>query len=181
MHRGYGIGITPACAGKSAVGCCRCFWGRDHPRVCGEKLLAVVGRERSEGSPPRVRGKVLQAPKSNDYAGITPACAGKRGELERCRRRSEDHPRVCGEKIYGKAASVGTVGSPPRVRGKERLGGGDLEEIGITPACAGKRKLEKTSETEWRDHPRVCGEKGRILTRRVSLWGSPPRVRGKVN
>ena len=29
----------------------------------------------------------------------------------------------------------------------------------ITPAYAGKRKLQKQSERIWKDHPRLCGEK----------------------
>ena len=52
------FGITPACAGKSAV-----FGGvfcraRDHPRVCGEKRTQAPWQTPRLGSPPRVRGKV---------------------------------------------------------------------------------------------------------------------------
>ena len=32
-------------------------------------------------------------------------------------------------------------------------------KMGITPACAGKSLTGIYEETEWRDHPRVCGEK----------------------
>ena len=57
-QRGY-LGITPACAGKSErFG--RCFGAeQDHPRVCGEKVLGCIARFLLQGSPPRVRGKVL--------------------------------------------------------------------------------------------------------------------------
>ena len=50
--------ITPAYAGKS--GLMSSYYRRqwDHPRVCGEKKLAVFNDETGEGSPPRMRGKV---------------------------------------------------------------------------------------------------------------------------
>ena len=71
-------GITPACAGKRLDCSCRCslFW--DHPRVCGEKSIAIGKEKSKQGSPPRVRGKVKQKNLRVKTEGITPACAGKR-------------------------------------------------------------------------------------------------------
>ena len=51
--------------------------------------------------------------------------------------------------------------------------------IGITPACAGKSHRWRRPGTLLWDHPRVCGEKGRISKHPLSPTGSPPRVRGK--
>ena len=34
-----GVGITPACAGKSIFCILHNFRTKDHPRVCGEKYL----------------------------------------------------------------------------------------------------------------------------------------------
>ena len=52
------FGITPAYAGKRT--CLRkgrrVYW--DHPRVCGEKLQAQALAMMTQGSPPRMRGKV---------------------------------------------------------------------------------------------------------------------------
>ena len=50
---------------------------RDHPRVCGEKAVAVVSSSFTLGSPPRVRGKGDNGNVQIAQAGITPACAGK--------------------------------------------------------------------------------------------------------
>ena len=50
--------ITPACAGKSGKTDWTTMCRRDHPRVCGEKLLKSLTNDRNRGSPPRVRGKV---------------------------------------------------------------------------------------------------------------------------
>ena len=91
-----------------------------------------------------------------------------------------DHPRLCGEKcvaslVYwcwrgspppmrGKAASVKTIQSPPR----------------ITPAYAGKRPRGGGTPPDPRDHPRLCGEKFRIHLFITCQLGSPPPMRGKA-
>ena len=49
-----------------------------------------------------------------------------------------------------------------------------------SPTCAGKRAWPYRPPTSGRDHPRVCGEKGQVLTTSEIKKGSPPRVRGKV-
>ena len=95
---GAALRITPACAGK------RLWWvqwrkaRRDHPRVCGEKLAAELEKARSEGSPPRVRGKACSCSDTIGESGITPAYAGKSFFALNERIFHEDHPRVCGEK-----------------------------------------------------------------------------------
>ena len=89
-------------------------------------------------------------------------------------------PRTCREKsaVYRAAGSL--TGSPPRMRGKEIVGG-DLPPVrGITPACAGKRCPDTESSGCSRDHPRVCGEKSMLERRLNHALGSPPHVRGKV-
>ena len=53
------LGITPAYAGKSTVGQVDVDSFGDHPRVCGEKDFYVNDHGASEGSPPRMRGKVF--------------------------------------------------------------------------------------------------------------------------
>ena len=95
----YG-GITPACAGKSKTR--RVQWpaGLDHPRVCGEKRPDRQLTGWPLGSPPRVRGKVDCSAQLWPLYGITPAYAGKSFIPLRTRCRGEDHPRVCGEKLY---------------------------------------------------------------------------------
>ena len=70
-------GITPACAGKSRATAAQQRAGRDHPRVCGEKLTTFDAGKLIPGSPPRVRGKVDSIETGDLVHGITPACAGK--------------------------------------------------------------------------------------------------------
>ena len=132
------------------------------------------------GSPPRVRGKGSCGSVSPLTARITPACAGKSNVRLAVDGFSEDHPRVCGEKHPQFGTLCFTMGSPPRVRGKELdfLPGffGDR----ITPACAGKSAKAVTIEAIQKDHPRVCGEKTEIPVAARQALGSPPRVRGKA-
>ena len=79
-HRGHvpASRITPAYAGKSPGDENRQDAARDHPRVCGEKKIANSDELAVEGSPPRMRGKVLKNRVKSGQPRITPAYAGKR-------------------------------------------------------------------------------------------------------
>ena len=70
-------GITPACAGKRLCYslCLPPLW--DHPRVCGEKPVAMHSCTTTRGSPPRMRGKGNPVSCTCSRPGITPAYAGK--------------------------------------------------------------------------------------------------------
>ena len=111
----------------------------DHPRVCGEKAVLPMWTNTRLGSPPRVRGKAFSYSARSRAVGITPACAGKRPPDFPSRPPAGDHPRVCGEKGAFTRPVPWQIGSPPRVRGKERSLMRFLNPEGITPACAGKR------------------------------------------
>ena len=78
------LGITPACAGKRYHQNVAEFLDGDHPRVCGEKNIAIICTILSKGSPPRVRGKAGWIVEMLSESRITPACAGKR--LKKARR-----------------------------------------------------------------------------------------------
>ena len=147
--------------------------------MCGEKANRQRAAYPTQGSPPRVRGKVLSTAHFVLTFRITPACAGKSTEPPPNRRGRQDHPRVCGEKHLGQRPGLQLVGSPPRVRGKEKTSSCSLNVLGITPACAGKRDVTFFMICSIWDHPRVCGEKFENLMGQNDRTGSPPRVRGK--
>ena len=156
---GNSAGITPACAGKSLCGRCTRRGSRDHPRVCGEKVIAVGKKKSGWGSPPRVRGKVDDAETGDLVHRITPACAGKRVTPSLFLVLHRDHPRVCGEKEARGWPKEQVWGSPPRVRGKVLIRPETRFGFRITPACAGKSsRICIITRIAW-DHPRVCGEK----------------------
>ena len=131
----HGIdGITPAWAGKRAAPSMGCFSCWDHPRVGGEKLKTPIPALAGIGSPPRGRGKELCGVLGNEFAGITPAQAGKRPERLPCLAGRWDHPRVGGEKGSTSIVLPMTLGSPPHGRGKEVKSLLHFNRVGITPA-----------------------------------------------
>ena len=148
--------------------------------MCGEKLTQILVFVCFKGSPPRVRGKAPFPPAAPWGPWITPACAGKRSQLQCKRPDTRDHPRVCGEKLVCYSLHVVFQGSPPRVRGKGDLQIGASSLSGITPACAGKSSARHWKRPATRDHPRVCGEKNMERIVALGIQGSPPRVRGKA-
>ena len=87
---------------------------------------------------------------------------------------------MCGEKFALAWLPAFIRGSPPHVRGKEKLETIPKFYTRITPACAGKRKIVKLPVEYIRDHPRMCGEKPAGEINKPSRKGSPPHVRGKA-
>ena len=151
--------ITPAHAGKSFRLRLLPSFGRDHPRVCGEKRCPAETSLPPTGSPP--------------------ACAGKRRTPKQCVFNSRDHPRMCGEKRSFTREYTSSVGSPPRMRGKVEVFAFDEAIVGITPAYAGKSEAVCPDCPAGRDHPRTCGEKFVFGFICLPPLGSPPHMRGK--
>ena len=110
--------ITPAYAGKRFRFTPVLFGLRDHPRLCGEKVFRIPMRQTFLGSPPPMRGKVVQLFDLLLRVRITPAYAGKSQRHADTADRHEDHPRLCGEKALLRCVVCGRRGSPPPMRGK---------------------------------------------------------------
>ena len=152
--------ITPAYAGKSFLSTSRAFCNQDHPRLCGEKQIVIFHFRFLRGSPPPMRGKVNHKSARSIGHRITPAYAGKRGQLSDSVAGQWDHPRLCGEKQW------------------------HMEVYAIcdriTPAYAGKRRKLSRLLIFSSDHPRLCGEKGFRDFYKIVGKGSPPPMRGKA-
>ena len=89
-----------------------------------------------------MRGKGSRIRTTRTAGRITPACAGKSHKAVCFGTKHGDHPRVCGEKCPPGKFFFMTVGSPPRVRGKEvRTQRSDIRSR-ITPAHAGKSSIQ---------------------------------------
>ena len=152
--------ITPAYAGKRSTLFQQFHTEKDHPRLCGEKAKKARQTPEDRGSPPPMRGKGSRITKASVRIGITPAYAGKSAAYEQRCRTLEDHPRLCGEKLWKLTERNWSGGSPPPMRGKDLR---SCHEGGKSP-----------------DHPRLCGEKFLFACRGTSTKGSPPPMRGKV-
>ena len=110
--------ITPACAGKSNCPSSNRPSSKDHPRMCGEKVMFLLIVLYAVGSPPHVRGKVFLTLNFCLVLRITPACAGKSHCVSCLCSSAQDHPRMCGEKSDKASHHICLSGSPPHVRGK---------------------------------------------------------------
>ena len=146
-----------------------------------------------------MRGKGAAIRVDGVPVGITPAYAGKSPPLLILVNSGADHPRVCGEKASRPQQAWDSLGSPPRMRGKEPAQQLIPAVRGITPAYAGtslgaicvagtRRDHPRVcgesckivhNKTPFRDHPRVCGEKQPLKTPVSASLGSPPRMRGQ--
>ena len=76
---------------------------------------------------------------------ITPAYAGKRAQQPYIFRHRQDHPRLCGEKLIRDIVFQYPQGSPPPMRGKEQIAVQYAQDVGITPAYAGKSRIDLCS------------------------------------
>ena len=134
----FGVGSTPAQAGKSTGLSSWALTTKDHPRTGGEKLFRLPLFQSPLGSPPHRRGKDFSVICALEEDRITPAWAGKRAMRSAAGSGSGDHPRVGGEKRPAFSMMDSVSGSPPRRRGKGDDACLDGLHHGITPAWAGK-------------------------------------------
>ncbi len=132
------IRITPAYAGKSGAKNVGNRPSKDHPRLCGEKLILMLLGNLRKGSPPPMRGKGKPCRKPCTCQWITPAYAGKSQSTPRRIRCQGDHPRLCGEKTLIFLLCHTCLGSPPPMRGKGIFVLACDLNYRITPAYAGK-------------------------------------------
>ena len=126
-----------------------------------------------------MRGKGPTAVSQVVGGRITPAYAGKSAFCACIQKCSEDHPRLCGEKLLLVVLAAKCEGSPPPMRGKVRIFTDSCGGRGITPAYAGKSRDRLCNICDLGDHPRLCGEKLPKSWRSMTRKGSPPPMRGK--
>ncbi len=131
-------GITPAGAGKTGHAHGVRHRHTDHPRRCGENAVKAANTGTHVGSPPQVRGKLIENYCLRLYHRITPAGAGKTTVTALKAERERDHPRRCGENMFTARNTCVPVGSPPQVRGKLSRFSCFSTFVRITPAGAGK-------------------------------------------
>ena len=90
-------GITPACAGNTALMLGYVTKVQDHPRLRGEYMRKKKNGWRFGGSPPLARGILPKKSDNPHFSRITPACAGNTGNVLRIFSKHKDHPRLRGE------------------------------------------------------------------------------------
>ena len=128
-----------------------------------------------------MRGKHGRWKICSRWMRITPAGAGKTTKLRQEVLAALDHPRRCGENGIPRNQGHLRAGSPPQVRGKLPQFVILPEQVGITPAGAGKTSARTERRRLHRDHPRRCGENYEAIIETKADGGSPPQVRGKLS
>ena len=136
-HKYTVFGITPACAGTTKLWRNILRKKRDHPRMCGDHQATFTDPRVISGSPPHVRGPHRFRVDKRKPRGITPACAGTTNIFHMKALACGDHPRMCGDHAVFWFRAVSPRGSPPHVRGPQKMATIFKKYDGITPACAG--------------------------------------------
>ena len=176
-RRGW-LRIIPAHAGNSWR---QSPWPRllaDHPRACGELILADVTAARLIGSSPRMRGTRFLDSLRNLRDRIIPAHAGNSTSLIGPVPLPPDHPRACGELLDSATGCETLDGSSPRMRGTPGHSITWVYCMRIIPAHAGNSHNLAESLSLQTDHPRACGELGSCPCGWAFAAGSSPRMRG---
>ena len=175
---GAGPGIIPALAGNTRSGRNPSSSPRDHPRACGEHVHAGSVCATPLGSSPRLRGTPFGEAGHDQFAGIIPALAGNTRQKPPRLLLARDHPRACGEHQIITPVVIHLVGSSPRLRGTPSHERHFARHAGIIPALAGNTHRRWGYGETQRDHPRACGEHGKMASIQQGSSGSSPRLRG---
>ena len=91
-----------------------------------------------------------------------------------------DHPRACGANSKLAAGANAEVGSSPRMRGKQHRLVACLPGVRIIPAHAGQTSASTCALAVSADHPRACGANRPTFPSQSPVFGSSPRMRGKL-
>ena len=137
--------LTPACAGKTSPSAAPEWSPPAHPRMRGEDFSRLRGRSGRRGSPPHARGRLRDHRQRDRTNRLTPACAGKTTTALNRQRARRAHPRMRGEDGMNNLAANMSLGSPPHARGRRLLASRETDTSRLTPACAGKTRLLRST------------------------------------
>ena len=152
------VGLIPAHAGKTNLGCNRCARHGAHPRSRGENARAPASPTSWRGSSPLTRGKRTGKNTLFKPPRLIPAHAGKTSPGQGRPRWCAAHPRSRGENEQGRTPFLSPLGSSPLTRGK--LDDVQRGPVGprLIPAHAGKTPTAGDPAAWHAAHPRSRGE-----------------------
>ena len=145
----------------------------------GEDSVSNTVISTTHGSPPHARGRRRRRRLDRRSRGLTPACAGKTSTTRRTPRTSRAHPCMRGEDCEWLSSHLHILGSPPHARGRRRYVIVERNNLGLTPACAGKTDCPATISRRQGAHPRMRGEDLIRKRKLPPVKGSPPHARGR--
>ena len=172
--------IIPAHAGQTSPRWWAPSFRTDHPRACGANDDFLVQLGAMVGSSPRMRGKRCVGRVQHPWPRIIPAHAGQTRRDISTSGRSPDHPRACGANAWSPVYGRQDAGSSPRMRGKLHQVQRATHADRIIPAHAGQTRARSRRPYPPTDHPRACGANFSTTVLSCVLFGSSPRMRGKL-
>ena len=178
--QGTSPGLIPAHAGKTPRRRRGGWYSGAHPRSRGENSAALGYETPSRGSSPLTRGKHHRRRQRAQTCGLIPAHAGKTHRTRRGAERERAHPRSRGENARSPIHDYTKEGSSPLTRGKLWDGIKTSINNGLIPAHAGKTGCRRSEREQPRAHPRSRGENPVLSLTGISILGSSPLTRGKL-
>ena len=174
------IRIIPTGVGKTARFAPANPLPADHPHGCGENHNCTRTIRLLHGSSPRVWGKPFVAVVRIPTDRIIPTGVGKTPPAGLNASRWADHPHGCGENATEDLQAAIDYGSSPRVWGKPLREVFSMFINRIIPTGVGKTTTPPRTARGWTDHPHGCGENFHRGCSFESVFGSSPRVWGKL-
>ena len=172
--------IIPAHAGQTLPRGPRIRPWSDHPRACGANWVLGQHVNVAPGSSPRMRGKPMTRCSRCSGIRIIPAHAGQTSAAPFPSIRPADHPRACGANARTTVIYEVIAGSSPRMRGKPMQLTAQEYDGRIIPAHAGQTARHARIDGVRTDHPRACGANSNVGFIPAIVFGSSPRMRGKL-
>ena len=194
--------FTPTRVGKTRDALLSAASFAVHPHACGEDAVADNAVAPGAGSPPRVWGRQSWPAGASRWGRFTPTRVGKTLWHNAVGQGHMVHPHACGEDRGRPVRSLAHPGSPPRVWGRRFVRGTEARRVRFTPTRVGKTirpgrhwrqgagftptRVGKTAKvgnsTRFNPvHPHACGEDSIVSISAALLYGSPPRVWGRLD
>ena len=127
-----------------------------------------------------MRGKLQAGRRGEVSERNIPAYAGKTESEAGYDPHIQEHPRVCGENSENFMVIILSLGTSPRMRGKQYQFDTAFLIWRNIPAYAGKTAKGPQPASLLEEHPRVCGENLDGFYFLGGVFGTSPRMRGKL-
>ena len=170
--------FIPAYAGnEQTVRVARLTWPV-HPRIRGERSQRAPRTLATSGSSPHTRGTIPAPPPPSTRSRFIPAYAGNAPEGRPHCPASSVHPRIRGERGFGKDAVFYAYGSSPHTRGTPHPDAKCRPPLRFIPAYAGNATTRLPVSRPRSVHPRIRGERSPNTIVTTQGDGSSPHTRG---
>ena len=173
--------FIPAYAGnEQTVRVARLTWPV-HPRIRGERSQRAPRTLATSGSSPHTRGTRPSGGPPPGRKRFIPAYAGNAPEGRPHCPASSVHPRIRGERGFGKDAVFYAYGSSPHTRGTPHPDAKCRPPLRFIPAYAGNATTRLPVSRPRSVHPRIRGERQFVMTPVSTSIGSSPHTRGTLS